>query len=210
MFPLCSLIRRKSEFCKVHMSCGLAHLLPHLTFINSILVFSEEIPSLRSVVSCQGQKVPWPRFPPCSRFPCVLAPQHSVWDSLAIKAGWLREPLIRKARAASSGWRGEFLLGFCSSLPSPSPCFLLFAPSSPTPTSVSLSAVSNILSPGPLTYTHTFVTLCILVLGSENVVAIEHLLKLSLIFLLLFLHLLKCQIRHYTYTDTHKYEKIKQ
>lgn len=49
-----------------------------------------------------------------------------------VKHVGFKELLIRKTRAASSGWRGEFLLGLFFFLPSP--FFLLFSPSSFTPT----------------------------------------------------------------------------
>lgn len=48
---------------------------------------------------------------------------------------------------------------------------------------------------------------CILILGPENVVTTDELLKLSLIFLSLSLCLLTCQVRHYK--PTHKYEQNK-
>ena len=109
------------------MSCGLADLPPHQTFINNAVLSSEEtcfswlvslLPGMNSSVSMV--------FPfDNSSFPSWLFPVQCEIPWLVKSAGCM-ELLIRTTRAASSGWRGEFLPGLFSFSQPQTPAFWYF------------------------------------------------------------------------------------
>lgn len=141
-------MRRKSEFCKVQVSCGLAQLLPH----------SEEILSSWSV----GLRMAlWLWFSPFTTFSHILALQCSGWDCLTGKACWLQGATYKKSQSILQWLEGWIPPRFLFLSPNPKPfLFSLFShfiyPDSKTQI-VWGSPISSILSHDPLTCTQVFV-----------------------------------------------------
>lgn len=139
------------------------------------------IPSSRFVLLLPGTKSPVSRVSSsdCPSFLRLLFSVQCKIACLGKRVGGM-QLLIRKTRAASSGWRGEFLLDLFFLLLTPNPIFFAFFsqaiyPFTNKPRIFWGHAVTNISCSDPLTYPHAFVGSCVLILGSGNEVTIDDL-----------------------------------